>query len=106
MTWRTLAVTASIIAASACMAPEPTEPAAPEPVATETQAPSDECGAANAQGFVGQQGSEDLQSEIEALAVGRFRWIPHGSAVTMDYRPTRLNVELDEDGAIARIACY
>jgi hypothetical protein len=33
------------------------------------------------------------------------RILPPGSAMTMDHRPDRLNVELDEAGQITRIWC-
>lgn len=33
------------------------------------------------------------------------RILPPGSAMTMDYRPDRLNIELDEFGVITRLFC-
>ncbi|MFD1341109.1 I78 family peptidase inhibitor [Litorisediminicola beolgyonensis] len=33
------------------------------------------------------------------------RILPPGSAMTMDYRPERLNIELDEFGVITRLFC-
>lgn len=65
-----------------------------------------ECGADKAQGYVGQRGTAKLEAEIEKLAKGDFRWIPHMTAVTDDLRPDRLNVELDEAGIITKIDCY
>ena len=35
----------------------------------------------------------------------RRRIIPPGSAVTMDYIPDRLNLEVDETGIITRVYC-
>ncbi|MEW4466521.1 I78 family peptidase inhibitor [Parasphingorhabdus sp. JC815] len=41
-----------------------------------------------------------IQSGAETL-----RWIPPRSAVTMDYRHDRLNIEYDDDLVITRIHC-
>jgi hypothetical protein len=55
-------------------------------------------------------GASALQDRI-GQPVGAFefdegtRIIPPNSAVTMDHRVDRLNVELDEAGIIVRIAC-
>ena len=60
-----------------------------------------ECGAADLQGLVGQPGADtDFSQHAETVRV-----IPPNSAVTMDHRPDRLNVDLDEDGLIVRIWC-
>ena len=60
-----------------------------------------------------QCGAYDLQylvgSPDTVLQTMRFnkplRVIPAGSAVTMDYNPTRLNIEIDKTGEIFRINC-
>ncbi|MEL6646528.1 MAG: I78 family peptidase inhibitor [Pseudomonadota bacterium] len=59
---------------------------------------ADLCGAASLQDRVGQPVSE---FDFDADA----RVIPPDMAVTQDFRPERLNVELDGDGTITRIAC-
>ena len=68
----------------------------PDEEAPPTQ--DDACGAAVLQGLVGQLvagQSFDAPSRI----------IPPGSAVTMDHRPDRLNIETDAQGIITRIYC-
>ena len=64
-------------------------------------AQSDACGAAGLQGLVGGSvGSLDA----EALPANR-RVIFPGMAVTQDFAPERLNVEVGEDDRIARVYC-
>ena len=79
---------AVLAALTACM---PEEEAAPVQEA-------DACGAAALQARVG--------TPVEDHAFGGdTRIIPPGTAVTMDFRDDRLNVETDEDGVITRIYC-
>lgn len=61
-----------------------------------------QCSAAGYQGLIGQPESV-LKSMM--LPAGS-RVIGPGDAVTMDYRPDRLNVETGTDHRIAKIACY
>ncbi|EEW26764.1 I78 family peptidase inhibitor [Rhodobacter ferrooxidans] len=62
---------------------------------------SPNCGAADLQGLVGQPAS--------VLQTMRFakptRIIRPGMAVTMDYSPDRLNIEIDSAERIIRVAC-
>lgn len=63
--------------------------------------PPDGCGAAELQGLVGQP-----QSVLETMRFSQdLRVIPPGTAVTMDYREDRLNIDLDEAGQITRVWC-
>lgn len=66
----------------------------------------EECGASLAQQYVGRKGTPALRKEISELAVGSFRWIPYGTAVTDDLQAGRMNVSLDEDGTIAKVDCF
>ena len=59
------------------------------------------CGADALQHHVGEPRSAFESTGIEAPT----RILPPGSAMTMDHRPDRLNVELDEDDRITRIWC-
>ena len=61
---------------------------------------TDDCPADDLQGLVG----ESYQDGMVAYD-GRIRVIPPGSAVTMDYLPSRLNIATDSDGIITRISC-
>ena len=57
-------------------------------------------------GLVGRQASEALGAEALRLSGARaLRWIRPGDAVTMDYRPDRLNVHLDAQGRVDRFEC-
>ncbi len=64
------------------------------------------CDAARAQGLVGRASSQALGAEALRLTGARtLRWIPEGGIVTMDYREDRLNIHLDRQNRVARIAC-
>jgi hypothetical protein len=64
------------------------------------------CNAQPAQGLVGRASSQELGTEAMRLSGARtLRWIPEGSAVTMDYRSDRLNIELDRQNKVTRIRC-
>ena len=73
-----------------------------EPVAAPVQPDTDQCKASTLQGLVGQPKSV-LQTML--LPAGT-RVIGPGDAVTMDFRPDRMNVEIGTDGRIAKIGCY
>lgn len=59
---------------------------------------ADLCGASDLQVLVGQPFSDTSFDEAARI-------IRPGTAVTQDFRPDRLNVELDENDVITRIAC-
>jgi hypothetical protein len=80
---RTLAIVLSLAAIPAC--------------AQET----DDCGAPGFQGLVGQSGEIARMLELEQPV----RVIEHDGMVTMDFRPDRINFELDEDGRITVVRC-
>ncbi|MBF9059475.1 hypothetical protein HKCCSP123_09815 [Rhodobacterales bacterium HKCCSP123] len=61
----------------------------------------DLCGASGFQGLVGQSGEIARMLELEQPV----RVIPPNSAVTMDYRPDRINFELDDADRIAVVRC-
>lgn len=60
------------------------------------------CAAAELQGLVGQP--EALAHTLENPS-GAIRIIRPGQAVTMDYSPSRLNVEIGADGRVASVHC-
>lgn len=80
-----------LLALTACV--EPTPPVPPS---------VDLCAAASYQGLVGQSGSVLRGMMLPAGS----RVIGPNDAVTADYRADRLNVELDGNGRIGKIACY
>lgn len=74
--------------------PIPVDPMPPEPG-------PDACGASGLQGLVGQP-----ESVLQTMRFSQpLRIIRPGMAVTMDYAPNRLNIELDEFGTISRLRC-
>lgn len=66
----------------------------------------DACNAAAASEAIGRRATPALRSEV-ARQVGheRIRWIAPGQAVTMDFRPDRLNIDLDSGGVVVRARC-
>ena len=81
-----------LLALAACVEPAPPV-SEPDP---------DLCNALAMQGLVGQPASV-LQTMM--LKAGT-RVINPGDAVTMDFRPDRMNVEIGANGRIEKIACY
>lgn len=61
----------------------------------------DSCGAAGYADLIGQ----DATALERVLIMGPVRVIRPGMAVTMDYRPDRINFDISEGGEIARITC-
>jgi hypothetical protein len=62
---------------------------------------TDTCGAAGFQGLVGQ--TEEIAGLLELDRP--LRIIPPDSMVTMDFRPDRINFEIDAEGRIAVVRC-
>lgn len=66
----------------------------------------DTCGSAPLARHAGAQATDEVRAAIAAtLGERRVRYISPGDAVTMDYAPSRLNVELDAEGRIVRLRC-
>lgn len=60
------------------------------------------CPAAELQGLVGQP---EALAQTVVNPVGATRIIRPGEAVTLDYSPSRLNIEIGADGRIASVHC-
>lgn len=78
-----------------------------EPRASE-QAPDDICGISDLGdlNLFGQKRSDALVAMVaRRLGERRVRWIGPGDAVTMDYNIERLNIHLDAQDRVARLAC-
>ncbi len=87
---RAFSVTLLMLPLGACIAQVP---AGPDLTAS--------CGAESLQGLVGQP-----ESVAAAMAFAReVRIIRPGTAVTMDYRPDRLNIVIDAGGKISAVHC-
>ncbi len=64
------------------------------------------CDAAKVQSAVGKSYTAELGAQVRQASGARsLREIRPGQAVTMDYRPDRLNVEMDAGNVIIRISC-
>jgi len=64
------------------------------------------CHAEAAAALVGRSATPELGAEALRLAgARRLRWIRPGDAVTMDFSPQRLNVHLDLQNRVERLAC-
>lgn len=69
-------------------------------------APADTCNAAAASDAVGKRDTPALRIDVaRKIGHGRIRWLLPNTAVTMDYRPDRLNVDIDTRGMITRLRC-
>lgn len=65
-----------------------------------------ECDASAVAYAKGQKATSELAARLMREAGGEsMRWIPPGSAVTMDYRQSRLNISYDDDYIITDIQC-
>ncbi len=92
-----------LLAGCAGLTPTPSREPAPPPPMVETRG---ECGAAQVQDRVGREYSPALGEAIRAESgAAAMRVIRPGEAVTLDYRPDRLNVRLDEGDVITEIGC-
>ena len=68
--------------------------------------PTGQCDASRAQGLIGEPASQALAIEAQRLTGGNaVRWIQPGQAVTMDYRPDRINIKLDAQNRVTGITC-
>ncbi|QYX56176.1 hypothetical protein K1T73_14070 [Roseovarius sp. SCSIO 43702] len=84
---------AALMALSACQTGEDDSDA--------TGPEQDACGASQ---YADRIGTDHEQYDFTAPD-RPLRIIPPDSAVTLDHRPERLNVDIDEDGKITRIWC-
>ena len=82
-----------LLALAACV--EPVGPTLPEP-------DTDQCNASQLQGLVGQPASVLRDMMLRAGT----RVINPGDAVTMDFRPDRMNIEIGTGGRIEKVSCY
>lgn len=92
------------LAMTACT-PTPPPPAVSE--APEPAAPTTACNATPIEALLGQRYTPIVQADAQRRSGARtVRVIRPGMAVTMDYRPDRLNIQLDEAGNVAQLRCY
>lgn len=64
------------------------------------------CDASNLGDLIGRTATQELGEEALRRSQSRtLRWIQPGDAVTMDYRPDRLNIRLDSRNRVEGFAC-
>jgi hypothetical protein len=86
--------------------PIPTTQPAPPSEGTEPKPAADECGAGKLGSYINRPAAGDTMARIrQTIGHDRIRTINPGDAVTMDFRPDRLNAEIGEDGRIKRLRC-
>jgi hypothetical protein len=81
-------------------APE-TNPAPEPPVAGADPAVTDECGMAQHAALIGKPATDPAVPP----ASPQVRHLPPGTQVTLDFSPTRLNIDIDENGVITALRC-
>jgi len=73
---------------------------------TPTEEQPGECRAEAGAALVGRAASAETGAEaLRLTSARRLRWIRPGDVVTMDYSPQRLNIHLDAEGKVERLAC-
>ena len=74
--------------------------------ATLSPGESGACSAESLDNLVGREASSALGADaLRRSGARQLRWIRPGDAVTMDYRPDRLNVRLDANGRVESFNC-
>lgn len=72
----------------------------------DSDSPGDTCGAGKVARFVSQEATPAVRARLTAeVGHDRIRWVGPDTAVTMDFRPDRLNVSLDEKDIITGGRC-
>ena len=67
---------------------------------------SGKCRAEGLERYVGEAGSaENGAAILRESGAKTIRWIPHGSAITMDFSEQRVNVRLDPQSRIETVTC-
>lgn len=69
-------------------------------------APGVQCDANGLGRFIGQQRSPRVENRIKRVSGAKLvRWLEPGAIMTMDFRPDRLNINIDERGRITGSRC-
>ena len=97
---RTILLSVALLSTSACATVPPDER---EP---ERRMPAGECNADGAQAHLGEKATAAVGATLLAETGARvLRWVPPRTAVTMDFRADRLNIDVNERGAISGLRC-
>jgi len=77
-----------------------------QPMPVHGGTPGATCDGSNLQQFIGRQASSELGAEmLRVSGAALLRWVPHGTAITMEFRPDRLTVFLDAANRVERPSC-
>ncbi len=99
---RIIAICLAALFMTACQTmPDQTDSTGPDYPVVDRTGEGRECAAEQYQVLIGQRVSE---IHTESLPSPR-RVYAHGDAVTMDYRPDRLNIVTDESGIVISVRC-
>ncbi|WP_213981816.1 I78 family peptidase inhibitor [Sphingomonas sp. dw_22] len=91
-----LALPLIALAAGGCMQNSPPK----------TEVPGVQCNANGLKRLIGQQRSPEAETLAKQLSNAKtVRWLEPGSVMTMDFRPDRLNLNVDEQGRITSARC-
>jgi hypothetical protein len=102
MTSRTMITAMAATLASACATAQPQE----QPIPVRGETPGRTCDRSSIQAFVGQQRSPQVESQLlQSSRAATVRWVPKGTAVTMEYRSDRVTAFLDATERIESISC-
>jgi hypothetical protein len=101
------AIAATTVLLGACSTAQPPAPQPPSDSPPQHgTTPGRKCDPSNIQQFVGQQRSDALERQmLQVSNAATVRWVPPGTAVTMEYRFDRLTVFLDSNNRVERISC-
>lgn len=106
-TARAALLTAMLMALSACATPksEAGTPA-PAPAPAEPQPTASACDADAARGVIGQVATAERVEEARLAAGAQVaRTLEPGQMVTMEYHPSRLNLDVDEANVVTQVRC-
>ena len=100
--FKTLLPTLACLAALAACSPAMTRvPDSPPPTPSRGS-----CEAAQAQSFVGQKASAQVQAQARSAAgAGSVRTLQPGQAITKEFNGERLNLYVDEANTVIRVSC-
>lgn len=95
-----------VVVTAGCMAPEGESAGPANDNAPPAFTGDGSCDPAAAQKLIGKERSAEVEAEaLRLTGAKKARWIKPGDAVTMDYSPTRLNIDLDDAGRITKFHC-
>lgn len=101
-----LIVVAMAIFATACSTTDAPSSSSASPSSPSAMPADGRCDSAAAQAFAGKPISEALVEQTQrTTGAGNVRVLRPGDAMTMDYDPTRLNLDIDATGVVQRASC-